>query len=307
MMQVADTVLMIRPAAFGYNAETAANNHFQYPGDLDAAEVQQGALQQFDSMVAVLRSEGIEVVVVEDTIEPAKPDAVFPNNWFSANNERLTVFPMFAPTRKLEKRSSIIDALKERFVVKHTEDWSHYENTKHYLEGTGSMVIDHANKTIYACLSPRTSGDLVKLYAKQIGYTAITFTACDEQGRSIYHTNVMLCIGEGFAVICLDAISGEAEREAVKQPFLKAGHSLIVITQAQMAAFAGNMLQLKNGTGDRFITLSQTAHRSLEPAQVAQLEKHGKLLPINVSFIEQEGGSVRCMMAEILLTRNDDC
>jgi hypothetical protein len=304
MTQVADTVLMIRPAAFGYNAETAANNHFQYVGDLAAQEVQQGSLQQFDVMVALLRAQGIKVIVVEDTIEPTKPDAIFPNNWFTANNERLTVFPMFAPTRRLEKRTDIVEALKENFVVLHSDDWSYYEDGEQYLEGTGSMVIDHTNKTVYACLSPRTNNDLVKAYADAISYNAVLFNAHDEQGRAIYHTNVMLCIGEGFAVVCLDAINDSEEREKVQQTLLQAGHQLIVITHTQMASFAGNMLQLKNKAGEKFIVLSQTAHRSLEGAQLTQLERHGKLLPIDVSVIEQEGGSVRCMIAEILLRPN---
>ena len=301
MMQITDTVLMIRPAAFGYNAETAANNHFQFQTGLTGTVLQQAALQQFDAMVAVLRNKGIDVIVIEDTTEPTKPNAIFPNNWFTANNERLTVFPMFAPTRRLEKRTDIIETLKEGFVVKHTDDWSQHEALEQFLEGTGSMVIDHANKKIYACSSPRTADDLVKNYADSIGYSAIVFSAADEQNRSIYHTNVMLCIGEGFAVICLDAIKDNAEREMVQRSLLDAGQQLITITQDQMAAFAGNMLQLKNRKGERFIVLSQTAFDVLEPTQLKQLEAHGKLLAIDVSVIEQEGGSVRCMMAEILL------
>ena len=301
MTQVADTILMVRPAAFGYNAETAANNHFQHVGALDGIELQQGALRQFDAMVALLQNEGIEVIVVEDIPEPAKPDAIFPNNWFAASNERLTVFPMFATTRRAEKRTDIIGLLKESFVVKHADDWSAYEKGEQYLEGTGSMVIDHVHKTIYACLSPRTNGHLVKAYGDAIGYNAAVFDAQGQQGRSVYHTNVMLCIGEGFAVICLEAIGNTAERDRVQQSLRQAGHTIIDITYAQMAAFVGNMLQLKNKSGERFVVMSQTAYRSLEEVQVAQLESFGDLLPIDVSIIEQEGGSVRCMIAEVLL------
>lgn len=301
-MQIADTVLMIRPAAFGYNAETAANNFFQKQLSLPADELQQRALKQFDEMVSALRDHNINVIVIEDSIDPPKPDAIFPNNWFCANNHLLSVFPMFAPTRRLEKRDDILKQLANDFVVNDVHDWSEFEAEAMYLEGTGSMVIDHRHRIIYACLSPRTHKTTVEKFAATNNFRAITFTAHDENERLIYHTNVMLCIGDGFAVLCPKAITDETERIAVAQLLETTEHENIYISQEQMNAFAANMLHLKNMRGEKFIVLSQTALDALNEDQLNRLKKYGKLLAIDASIIEQvEGGSVRCMMAEIFL------
>ena len=301
-MQITDTVLMIRPAAFGYNAETAQNNFFQKRLNLDAAELQQKALEQFNGMVDVLRCHGINVIVIDDTKEPLKPDAIFPNNWFCAHNNLLSVFPMCAQSRRFEKRDDILKQLANDFVVDDVHDWSEFEAEALFLEGTGSMVIDHDHRIIYACLSPRTHQSLVQKFAATNNFRAIVFTAHDENARLIYHTNVMMCIGEGFAVLCPKAITDHIERIAVSQLLETTGHENIYITYEQMKAFAGNMLHLKNDKGEKFIVLSQTAFNSLDKSQVKKLQNYGTLLPINVSVIEEvEGGSVRCMMAEIFL------
>jgi hypothetical protein len=302
-MQITDTVLMIRPAAFGYNEETAANNFFQQQPVLSQQELQQQALVQFDGMVDTLRTHGIEVIVVEDTIEPPKPDAIFPNNWLCAGNRLLAVFPMHAQSRRLEKRDDILQQLMKNYFVDDVHDWSEFEAEAMYLEGTGSMVMDHQNRIIYACLSPRTHRSVVEKYAATNSYKTITFGAHDEKGRPIYHTNVMMCIGEGFAVLCAKAITDHIERIAVAQLLETTGHENIYIEPEQMNVFAGNMLHLKNGKGDKFIVLSSTAMQVLREDQKERLSRYGTLLPIDVSIIEQvEGGSVRCMMAEIFLT-----
>jgi hypothetical protein len=302
-MQTTDTVLMVRPAAFSFNAETAANNFFQQATSESSEALQQKASAEFDGMVDVLRHHDINVVIIDDTPEPVKPDAIFPNNWFSTNaNGVISVFPMFAPTRRLEKRDDIIQSLVNNFIVTDVHDWSKAEAEAQYLEGTGSMVMDHENKIVYSCLSPRTHKTAVEKFAAANGYRAMTFIAHDLEGREIYHTNVMLCIGEGFAVLCPKAITDHDERVAVAQLLEVTGHENIYITQKQMNAFAGNMLHLKNKSGEKFIALSQTAYDSLEEEKKDRLSQYGKLLPINVSTIEQvEGGSVRCMMAEIFL------
>lgn len=293
---------MVRPAAFSFNEETAANNYFQQKPSISNKALQQKVLQEFDAMVSILQKHGINVIVVEDTIDPPKPDAIFPNNWFCANNNILSVFPMFAQSRRLEKRDDILQNLSKKFIVNDVHDWSEYEAEAMYLEGTGSMVIDHENRIIYACLSPRTHLAIVEKFAATNQYKAITFTAKDENEKLIYHTNVMMCIGEGFAVFCPKAITDDIERIAVAQLLETTGHENIYITQQQLNAFAGNMLQLKNKDGEKFIVMSQTAFNSLREDQLEKIKQYGTLLPIDVSTIEKvEGGSVRCMMAEIFL------
>lgn len=303
-MQTADTVLMIRPANFGFNAETAATNFFQQPTDI--AGLQHQALKEFDNMVQVLTDHQIDVIVVADTEEPAKPDAIFPNNWISTErNGNICVFPMLAKSRRLERRNDIVELLSQKFQVTQVQDWSHYETEDKYLEGTGSLVIDHQHKLVYACLSPRTNQFLVEKFAALNGYRAICFTAHDSNGNSVYHTNVMMCIGEGFAVLCPKAIVDHDERVAVAQLLETTGHDNLYITPEQMHAFAGNMLHLKNKSGNRFIVMSQTALNTLDSHQVLQLEQFGKILAIDVATIEKvEGGSVRCMMAEVFLKKN---
>lgn len=305
-MSIASTILMIRPAAFSANEETAANNFFQSSSQqLNNKAIQQSALTEFDNMVAGLRNHGIDVLVIDDTPEPVKPSAVFPNNWLSTSPEGvISVFPMYAPSRRAEKRDDILQLLAEKFEVKDVQDWSEFEVEGKFLEGTGSMVIDHDNKVIYACYSPRTDIAVLEKFAIAGGYRAIIFFAADKNGHAVYHTNVVMTLGENFCIICDEAIEEEWELIAVHQLLESTGHDIIRITKEQMHAFAGNMLQVKNLTGEKFLIMSQAAFESLTGEQKEELSARTKLLPIPVPTIEQtEGGSVRCMMAEIFLEK----
>jgi hypothetical protein len=304
-MPLTSTILMVRPAAFGFNAETAANNYFQSNPEIDKEELQQKALLEFDNMVQTLRNHDINVVVIEDTKEPAKPDAIFPNNWLSTSpNGTVAVFPMYAPNRRIEKRDEILQKLAAVFLVKDVQDWSEYEVEGRFLEGTGSMVIDYDNKMIYACISERTSLPVLEKYAATNGFQAIVFLAADKNGMPVYHTNVMMTLGEGFCVLCEEAIEEEWELIAVRQLLESTHHTIIAITRDQMHQFAGNMLQVKNKSGEKFLIMSQAAINSLRKEQKEMLEAYSTLLPIAVPTIEEvEGGSVRCMMAEVFLEK----
>jgi hypothetical protein len=304
-MAIASTILMVRPAAFGFNEETAANNFFQTNSASSQNELQQKALAEFDNMVAMLRNHVIDVLVIDDTVQPAKPDAIFPNNWLAAfPNGVVSVFPMFAPNRRAEKRDDILQWLAKEFVVKDLQDWSEFEVEGRFLEGTGSMIMDHDNKMIYASASERTSIPVLEKYAAANGYQAIVFIATDKNGHAIYHTNVMMTLGDGFCVLCEEAIDEEWELIAVRQLLESTNHNIIPITRDQVHSFAGNMLEVKNKNGENFLVMSQTAFDSLRKEQKQMLEAFAKLLPIPVPTIEAvEGGSVRCMMAEIFLDR----
>lgn len=306
-MPLASTILMVRPAAFGFNEETAANNYFQSNPGIDKEQLQQKALAEFDSMVQTLRSHGITVLVIEDSKEPPKPDAIFPNNWLSTSpGGVLSVFPMYAPSRRIEKRDEILDQLAKEFVIREVQDWGEYEAEGRFLEGTGSMVIDHDNKMIYACVSERTSLPVLEKYAAANNFQAIVFLATDKNGRPVYHTNVMMALGEGFCVLCEEAIEEEWELIAVRQLLESTGHSIIAITRDQMHQFAGNMLQVKNNDGEKYLVMSRSAFNSLRKEQKQMLEAYSTLLPIAVPTIEEvEGGSVRCMMAEVFLERKE--
>lgn len=304
-MPLAPTILMIRPAAFGFNAETAANNYFQSHPAISKDELQKIALSEFDNMVQILRSNDIDVFVLEDSKEPPKPDAIFPNNWLSTSpNGVLAVFPMYAANRRIEKRDEVLQAIGKHFIIHDVQDWSEYEAEGRFLEGTGSMIIDYENKLIYACASERTSPAVLEKYAATNGFQAIVFLATDKNGMPIYHTNVIMTLGEGFCVLCEESIEEEWELIAVRQLLESTNHTIIAITRDQMHCFAGNMLQVKNNKGEKFLILSKAAHDSLRKEQKEMLEAYSTLLPIAVPTIEEvEGGSVRCMMAEVFLVR----
>ncbi len=306
-MPVASTILMIRPAAFGFNEETAADNYFQTNPCISAEALQQKALEEFDNMVAMLRHHDIEVMVIEDTAIPPKPDAVFPNNWLATSPDGvLAIFPMSAPSRRPEKRDDILQQLAREFIVNDLQDWSEYEVEGRFLEGTGSMVIDHDNKMIYASASERTSIPVLEKYAAANGYQAIVFVATDKNSHPVYHTNVVMALGHAFCVLCEEAIEEEWELIAVRQLLESTGHVIIPISREQLHRFAGNMLEVKNANGENYLVLSQTAFDSLRKEQKQMLEAYAKLLPIPVPTIEAvEGGSVRCMMAEIFLERKN--
>jgi hypothetical protein len=304
-MTVAPTILMIRPAAFGYNAETAANNFFQENPGIPAADLQKKALEEFNRMAALLQKNEIDLLLIEDSREPPKPDAIFPNNWLSSTPDgKLFVFPMYAPSRRAEKREDIIDRLSADFVVKDLQDWSEFEVEGRFLEGTGSMVMDHRNQLIYAAISERTNLSVLEKFAVTNGYQAIVFLATDTAGRPVYHTNVLMSLGENFAVLCEEAIEEEWELIAVRQLLESTNHAIIPISREQMQRFAGNMLEVKNRKGESILVLSQSAFDSLRKEQKEMLEAYARLLPIPVPTIEAvEGGSVRCMMAEIFLEK----
>ena len=305
-MQITDTILMVRPAAFGANEETAATNFFQSSGKkLNSQSLQQSALQEFDNMIELLRKNDINVLVIDDTPIPIKPSAIFPNNWLNTSPEGIiSVFPMYAANRRPEKRDDILKILAEKFMVKDLQDWSEFEVEGKFLEGTGSMVIDHENKVIYTCYSPRTDVSVLEKFANANNYRAIVFLAIDKNGHPVYHTNVMMTLGEDFAILCEEAIEEEWELIAVRQLLESSGHEVISITKEQMHSFAGNMLQVKNTKGGKFVVMSQTAFDSLNKEQKEELSARSELLPIPIPVIEQtEGGSVRCMMAEIFLEK----
>ncbi|HYC39667.1 MAG TPA: arginine deiminase-related protein [Chitinophagaceae bacterium] len=304
-MPAASTILMIRPAAFAFNAETAANNFFQNEFGGSGELLQLRVLEEFDQMVSILRSKDIEVLVVDDTRDPPKPDAVFPNNWIATSPEgKIFVFPMFARSRRREKRADILELLAGQFRVADVQDWSEFEAEGRFLEGTGSMVMDHVNKMIYAAVSERTSLPVLEKFAARNGYQAVVFLATDRHGRPVYHTNVVMSLNDSFAVLCEEAIEEEWELIAVRQLLESTGHSIIPISRDQMHAFAGNMLTLRNNQNETFMVMSEAAFASLSAEQKQMLEAFAQLLPIPVPTIEQvEGGSVRCMMAEIFLEK----
>ena len=293
---------MVRPAAFGFNAETAEDNFFQHPTDLSAAKLQQKSLAEFDGMVELLRSKGIDIMVAEDSKEPAKPDAVFPNNWFTTTADGgLHIFPMHAQNRRLEKKLDVQAILKKSFLIEFIKDWSALEKQELFLEGTGSMVMDHVSRIIYACLSNRTKLEALEQFAEAIGYKVMPFHAENDKG-TIYHTNVMMSIGEGFAILCPKLISDHMERIAVAQLLETSGHENIYVEPEVAEKFGCNLLQVKNKKGEKFIVMSATAYKAIPDEKMKLLEKYGEIITVDVSTIENvNGGSVRCMMAEIFL------
>ena len=303
--QSASSVLMIRPANFGANPETAASNAFQQSGEA-GADVQARALAEFDALVEALRKAGVVVEVFEDRSEPVTPDAVFPNNWVSFHADGSAwLYPMLALNRRWERRPDILEALKaERgYALGEVHDLSYSELDGRFLEGTGSLVLDRVNRVAYACLSPRTDARLLQDWAARTGYEVLGFRARDTRGRPIYHTNVMLCIGTGFALGCFDCID-VPDRERVMQRLIDTGHEVVGISPYQMEAFAGNMLELAGRYGGNVLAMSARAERALNPAQRAVLEKHASIVSSPIDTIETcAGGSVRCMLAEIHLPR----
>lgn len=302
MQQSTPNILMIRPVAFGFNAQTAASNAFQNRDDNQQA-VQQKAVQEFDDFVDILRDNGVNVTVVEDTPEPHTPDSIFPNNWVSFHqNGDIFLYPMQAKNRRLERREDILRQIEDNFEANHIIDLSRYELKDQFLEGTGSMVLDRQNKIAYACLSPRTNAEVLEAFCDYTGYRAVTFNASDKNGLAIYHTNVLMAIGTGFAIICMESITDFEEKENVIKTLQSTNKIIIDITFKQMNQFAGNMLEVKNTAGETLIVMSQTAFGSLTNNQKATLQQFGKLVYAEIGTIESNGGgSARCMMAEVHL------
>lgn len=296
---------MIRPANFGFNEETASNNAFQSDEtDLTAKEIQEKAVEQFDALVLKLRSHGLIVHVIEDTERPAKPDAVFPNNWISFHeNGDIITYPMYSAKRRKERREDIIENITERFEVNRRYSFEHYEDDHLFLEGTGSMVFDRPNKILYACLSERTNILLLDKFCVLSGYKKVVFHAKDRAGMDIYHTNVMMSLGEKICVICFESIQNEEEKDELIQSLQNTGKQILEIGYSQMEAFAGNMLQVKNLHDESFMIMSTQAYESLRVDQRKLIESHATILHSPLQILEQfGGGSARCMIAEIFLS-----
>ena len=303
-MQSARTVLLVRPARFSFNSETAVSNHFQQAiAGLDETALQAQAFAEFDALVNTLRGKGMRVLVVDDTPEPAKPDAVFPNNWATFHPDgRVLLYPMCAPNRRAERRPDILEMLGREFVITQVQDFSGAEQEERYLEGTGSIIFDHMHRVAYAGLSARTDADLFRRVCAQLGYRPVAFRAQDAQGHAIYHTNVMLCVGARFAVVCLESIADPAERTTVIDSLEQTGHEIVDISLAQVARFAGNMLTLQPAAGPELLAMSQSAYDALTALQRQTLSRYADLLPLAIPTIETiGGGSARCMLAEIFL------
>lgn len=301
--QTTDTVLMVRPAHFQFNAQTATSNAFQ----TDVPDVQRLAVEEFDQMAQRLRDAGIHVVVITDSPAPVKPDAIFPNNWMTTHPDGTVVlYPMAAPNRRLEVRPDVLEYLEGTlgYEIRHVLDLTLEADRQRFLEGTGSLVLDRVHRVAYACLSPRTDKALLEEWARQLDYTLCVFHAVDRQGQDIYHTNVMMSVGHTFAVVCLDAVPDAAECEALSRSLTRTGHELVTLTLDQVYDMAGNMLLLHNTQGTPKLVMSQRAHDVLTPAQVMQLQNHCELLPVAIPHIEiAGGGSARCMLAEVFLPR----
>jgi len=292
-------LLMVRPYQFYFNQQTAANNFFQ--SDIDIENANELALAEFDTMVEQLRAHQIKVNVVQDTKDPSTPDAIFPNNWVSTHpNGTICLYPMFAENRRAERKSTVINFLHSNYKIQDVLDLTELEKEGIFLEGTGSMVLDHQNKIAYGCLSERLDKAAFTNWCHKMQFKPITFKALDDKAQPIYHTNVMMCVGNQFVVICLESIPNELEKQILLECFLQTNKEVITISQDQLNHFAGNMLQVFDMHEKPHLIMSEQAHRSLEPAQVKNIEKYNPILPISIPTIEAlGGGSTRCMMAEI--------
>lgn len=310
MKQTTNSILMIRPVAFRMNEQTAVNNYYQKVlNDLLPSTVNARAQQEFDIFVDKLRAVGVEVTVIDDIAERDTPDSIFPNNWVSFHeNADVALYPMFAENRRKERREEILDTLEEKgYHIENIMDYTAAEEDGFFLEGTGSMILDRVNGKAYCALSPRADEELFIEFCEDFELTPVIFEAfqtVNSERKQIYHTNVMMCLGETFAVICADCIDDKKERKAVLDSLKEDKKEIILITEEQVNNFAGNMLQVR-GAGDKsYIVMSKSAHESLTEKQVAQLQKHGEILSSSLDTIEAcGGGSARCMMAEVFLPK----
>jgi len=303
--QVTDTILMIRPVRFGYNPQTAGNNSFQNAeGSENGQAIQAGALAEFDAFVEKLRAVGVRVLVFSDRPDAPQPDSIFPNNWLSTHDSGLVIlYPMYAPNRRAERRLDLVEALSKEhgLDVRMIVDLSANERSNRFLEGTGSMIIDHEVRAIYACLSPRTDALLLEEYAQTFGYQLHTFDAFDQSGQPIYHTNVIMHLGSRLAVICLEALPVE-QRAAVRHALDLTGKQVLEISLDQMNRFAGNMLEVRSADGQHYTVMSQQALDALGGEQRTLIESYTPIIASSLDTIERfGGGSARCMMAEVFL------
>jgi hypothetical protein len=294
-------ILMVRPYQFYFNQQTAANNFFQ--SNINIENANELAIAEFDTMVERLRSHQIEVKVIQDTKDPSTPDSIFPNNWVSTHaGGTLCLYPMYAENRRAERKSSVIEFLESNYKIENRLDITHFEKEGKFLEGTGSMVLDHQNKIAYGCLSERLDKEAFTYWCDKMQFKPISFKAVDDKAQPIYHTNVMMCMANQFVVICLDSIPNEQEKQMLVNSFDQTNKEVIDISQDQLNHFAGNMLQVFDIAEKPHLIMSEQAHSSLHPAQLKSLEKYNPLLTISIPTIEAlGGGSTRCMMAEIHL------
>lgn len=291
-------ILMIRPVQFDYNAQTAVNNSFQQKSA--DSDIQQRAAVEFDNFVTKLRDNGVTVTVIQDSPQPHTPDSIFPNNWISFHEGTICLYPMYAVNRRQERKPNVLEAIRRWYPVNKTVDLTGFEQQLQFLEGTGSMVLDREHKKAYACLSPRTNENLLQEFCAQFGYKPVVFHATDISGHEIYHTNVMMCVADKYAVICTDTISDPAEKDLVLNSLVKTGKEPVIITMDQMNHFAGNMLQVQNGAGKKLLVMSYQAWQSLDPLQKKTLENYNTVIHTPLETIETNGGgSARCMMAEV--------
>ncbi|MDY4011223.1 MAG: arginine deiminase-related protein [Fusobacterium gastrosuis] len=298
-------VLMVRPVAFGFNEETAVNNHYQKKGNLSNYEIQEKALFEFDEMVSKLKNIGIDVKILQDTKTPHTPDSIFPNNWFSTHSDNTVIlYPMFAKNRRLERREDLYDIFENINEIK-TLDYSQLENEDVFLEGTGSLVLDRKNKKAYCSLSERADERLLNVFCDDMGYKKIDFRSyqtVDTKRKLIYHTNVMMSIAENYAILCADAIDNKEERQKVIDELKANKKEIVYISEEQVENFLGNAIELKNKDGVSILIMSSTAYNILTEKQKNIIEKYSVILPVDVKTIEKYGGgSARCMIAELFI------
>ena len=309
--QTTSTLLMIRPVGFRMNEQTAVNNYYQKVLDgLSAEKVNEAAIQEFDRFVSLLESKGISVISIQDTANPDTPDSIFPNNWVSFHHDgRVALYPMFAENRRLERREDIFDDLKNHygFEINEIIDFTEFEDHNKYLEGTGSMILDRSNRIAYSALSERTDRRAFELFCEVFDYVGVVFEAFQSVGderKLIYHTNVMMCIANHFAIVCLNAIDDAEEREMLTQTIRDSGKEIISISEEQTQRFAGNMLEVANSEGKSYLVMSTSAFEALNAEQIERIEKHSEIIHSSLDTIEAcGGGSARCMMAEVFLPK----
>ena len=300
--QSTSSVLMVRPCQFYPNPETAADNVFQARVDCAVDALSEAARREFDAAVQTLRAAGVNVHVFEDTAEPKKPDAVFPNNWISTHHDgRIAVFPMYSALRRRERRHDIIGELHKHYRVTEIIDYSVFEEKDCWLEGTGSLVLDHLNRIAYVSLSNRSNPKVIRRFAEDFSYEPVTFTSIGSDGQPIYHTNVMMCIGTAFALVGLEIIRNKVERQQVRRRLERSAKDIVELSPHQIANFAGNAIELHNGHGEKLLVLSQRAIRVLTEEQLARLTRYVHVVPLDLPTIELGGGSARCMIATIHL------
>jgi hypothetical protein len=308
-MQITNTILMIRPVNFRMNEQTAVNNYFQRDIDLGDTAINARAQAEFDAFVTLLRNKGVTVLVVEDSKDPSTPDSIFPNNWISFHADgTVGMYPMFAENRRDERREDILDMLEKKgFLIDSVMDYTTAEEEGIFLEGTGSILLDRMNEKAYCALSERANEELLIEFCEDFEYLPVIFKAyqtVDGKRLPIYHTNVMMCLGENFSVICLDSIDDKKERKNVTDHLKRDGKEIINITEKQMHHFAGNMLQVLGGENKRYLVMSTAAYRSLTEEQIKRLEAHSEIVHSSLETIETcGGGSARCMMAEVFLPK----